>query len=60
MYILMCRSLLQERSQEVLLYLRFLKTVIYENAELHLPKRKENISINKDLTRLCCNIQNTK
>lgn len=50
MYILMCRSLLQERSQEVLLYLRFLKTVIYENAELHLPKRKENISINKDLT----------
>lgn len=45
-----CRSLLAERSQEVLLYLRFLKTVINEAAELHLPKRGITITIDRDLT----------
>ena len=50
MSMLMCRSLLQERSKEVLLYLRFLRTVIDQNAELHLPKRGMTIPIDRDLT----------
>lgn len=50
MSMLICRSLLQERSKEVLLYLRFLRTVIDQNAELHLPKRGVTTPIDRDLT----------
>ncbi|MDD2728197.1 MAE_28990/MAE_18760 family HEPN-like nuclease [Malikia sp.] len=47
---LMCRSLLNERGREVLLYLRFLKTVINEDAGLHLPRENATAPIDRDLT----------
>lgn len=50
MSMLMCRSLLNERGGEVLLYLRFLKTVINEDAGLHLPRKNATAPIDRNLT----------
>lgn len=45
-----CRVLLQERTAEIRLYLRFLRKVLNNNAELYFPHKKKTEIIEKELT----------
>lgn len=45
-----CRALLQERTMEIRLYLRFLRKVLNSNAELYFPHSKTTEIIEKELT----------